>query len=273
MRLCELDSAGKDTSDARLRSAGFEIGQNVLRKSDSATAKIQAMSATEVTLLVNKSVVKVAAKQFLAGDWKPFTAKAEALPVPFVGSLPVNSPEFEIARWKAQVLNQISADEATGAKHYAGLQVFLKPSKDVRSAKKFEKGALNIVPSTHRVDLKAAGSTSGSAISCGTTDIKGNVFDIFLSSCLQQGDQQVIHPFWVMRTSANLADCNMELVPKNHAARKLTMKASGAWHVPMARNTKVINPGESLILYKAATAAMPEPLVPEKPEKKKARKG
>eukprot|EP00439_Symbiodinium_sp_Y106_P003240 s10187_g1.t1 len=106
------DDQAMATNDARLRSAGFDIGQDVLRKSDSSKGKIVAMSATDVTLEVGTSVVKVAAKHFLAGDWKQFTAKAVALAVPFLESLPVNSPDFEKELWKATVLEQMNIDEA-----------------------------------------------------------------------------------------------------------------------------------------------------------------
>ncbi|CAE7684490.1 unnamed protein product [Symbiodinium sp. CCMP2592] len=216
-------------NDQAMVSAGFDIGQDVLRKSDSAKAKIQAMSATDVTLLVGKDVVKVPAKNFLAGEWKQFTAKAEALAVPFL-EIPVNSLDFEIQLWRAKILEHMTAEEATGAKHYDALEVFLKPSKDVRTTKKFDKGMLQIVASTHRIDLKPAGSSVGSSICCGTADIQGEIYDILLSSCLQQTPKQVLHPFWVLRTSTNVAECNMELV---------------------------VNAGDSLVLYKAATAAKP----------------
>ena len=269
MRLCELDETGQATNDARLRSAGFDIGQDVLRKSDSSKGKIVAMSATDVTLEVGTSVVKVAAKHFLAGDWKQFTAKAVALAVPFLESLPVNSPDFEKELWKATVLEQMNIDEAAGSKRYKALEVFLKPSKDVRSTKRFDKNTFQLVASTWKVDLKPTGSSAGSSICCGTADIQGQIYDILLSSCLQQKPTQVLHPFWVLRTSPNVAECNLELTPKNFATRRLKRDAE-SWHIPIAKNSKVINPGDSLVLYRPVTTAKPEPLVPESKRARKA---
>ncbi|OLP75520.1 hypothetical protein AK812_SmicGene44665 [Symbiodinium microadriaticum] len=263
LRLCELDHSGKDTNDARLRSAGFDIGQDVMRKSDSSTGQIKAMIATDVTLLVGKDFIKVPATQFLAGDWKEYTAKPVAKAVPFLDSLPVNCLEFQMGMCKARVLNQMILDETMGASHYEGLKVFLKPSRDVRATIRFEKGALQIVASTHRVDVKPTGSTMNSSICCGTVDMQRQIFDIWLSSPVQQSPTQVLHPFWVLRTSANVAECNLELTPKNHGGRRLRMDGD-SWHIPIAKNSKVINPGDSLILYKPVTAAKPEPLVPEK---------
>ena len=283
LRLCELDSAGQETNDARLRSAGFEIGQDVVRRSDSSTGQIKAMNATDVTLLVGTNFVKVPAKQFLAGDWKEYTVKPVPEAVPFLDSLPVNCLEFQMGMWKARVLKQMILDETMGASHYEGLKVFLKPSRDVRATIRFEKGALQIVASTHRVDVKPTGSTMNSSFCCGTAEMQSQIFDIWLSSPVQQSPTQVLHPFWVLRTSANVAECNLELTPKNHGGRRLRMEGE-SWHIPIAKNSKVINPGDSLILYKPVTAAKPEPLVPEKkrmtakqpepsvPEPKRARK-
>ena len=103
------------------------------------------MNATDVTLLVGTNFVKVPAKQFLAGDWKEYTAKPVPEAVPFLDSLPVNCLEFQMGMWKARVLKQMILDETMGASHYEGLKVFLKPSRDVRATIRFEKGACRLL--------------------------------------------------------------------------------------------------------------------------------
>ncbi|CAE7300550.1 unnamed protein product, partial [Symbiodinium sp. CCMP2456] len=252
----ELDDQGKNKDDSRLRAAGFEVGQNVVRKSDASMGTIQTMTASEIKLQVEGQVVTVASESFLAGEWRACTSKQESIAVEFTGSLPVDSSEFQLAECKARILHQIRADEDAGSAHYSNLQLFLKPNM-VKAGKRFEKSELVLIPSTHRIDFKKPGSGSAGAIVAGLIDIKGCTYEVCLSSCLSQSPNQVLHPFWVMRTSANLAECNLELLPRNCSSRKLKMNREATWQIPFARNMKVINEGDSLVLFKPSTAAKP----------------
>ncbi|CAE7330223.1 unnamed protein product [Symbiodinium sp. CCMP2592] len=210
----ELDDQGRNKDDIRLRAAGYEVGQTVLRKSDSSTGKIEAMTASEVSLQVEGEIVTVASESFLAGEWRPYASKEEAVPVAFEASLPVNSSEFLLAEAKARILQQIRADEASGSAHYGNLQLFLKPG-NVKAGKRFEKSELVLVPSTHRIDFKKPGSASAGAIVAGLVDIKGCTYEV-----------------------------------------KLKMTADATWQIPFARNTKVINAGDSLVLGKRVLVQM-----------------
>ncbi|CAE7678449.1 unnamed protein product [Symbiodinium sp. KB8] len=207
------------------------------------------MSASEVTLQIDDQVVRVASQSFLAGEWRAHVSKQEAVPVDFIDSLPVNSFEFQLAELKARILHQMRADEASGSVHYGSLELFLKPGH-VKAGKRFEKAELILFPSTHRIDFRKPGSGSAGAIVAGLVDIKRCTYEVCLTSCIAQSPNQVLHPFWVMKTSANQAECNLELMPKNHSTRRLKMNTDVAWQTPYARNTKVINAGDSLVLFR-----------------------
>ena len=259
----ELDDQGKHKDASRLRSAGYEVGQSVLRKTDGSTGKIHGMTPSEVTLDVDGHHVKVPAESFFKGEWRQVNSKSELVAVEFIGSLPVNSADFQVAQCKSRILERMSAQEATGAAHYGNLELYLKPSKDVKAAKRFEKGELVVIPSTHKIDLKRPGSASGGSVVAGVVDIEGETHEILLGSCLQaQASKQVLHPFWCIRTSTTQADSNLELVPRNHFNKKFKMDSDAVWNLPYARNTKVINQGDSLVLWRPCTAPRPEPLLP-----------
>ena len=66
----ELDDQGKHKDASRLRSAGYEVGQSVLRKTDGSTGKIHGMTASEVTLDVDGHHVTVPAESFFKGEWR-----------------------------------------------------------------------------------------------------------------------------------------------------------------------------------------------------------
>ncbi|CAE7242174.1 unnamed protein product [Symbiodinium sp. CCMP2592] len=248
----------KDAS--RLKSAGYEVGMHVLRKTDSSTGKIKGMTASEVTLDVEGHDVKVSAESFLKGEWRQVNLKGESVAVEFVGSLPVNSVDFQIAQCKARILDRMTAQEATGAAHYGNLELYLKPSKNVQATKRFEKGELVLIPSTHKIDLKRPGSASSGAVVAGLVDIEGETYEIALSSCLQplHASKPVLHPFWCMRTSTVSAECNLELFPRNHTSKKFKMDSDAVWNIPMAKSTKVINEGDSLVLWKPSTTPRPD---------------
>ncbi|CAE7410343.1 unnamed protein product, partial [Symbiodinium microadriaticum] len=224
------------------------------RKTDGSTGKIQGMTASEVTLDVEGHVVTVPAESFLKGEWRQVNNKGESVAVEFVGSLPVNSVDFQIAQCKARILERMTAQEATGAAHYGSLELYLKPSKNVQATKRFEKGELVLIPSTHKIDLRRPGSASSSAVVAGLVDIEGDTYEIALGSCVQtQASKPVLHPFWCIKTSTVPAECNLELFPRNHTSKKFKMDSDAVWNIPMAKSTKVINEGDSLVLWKPST--------------------
>ena len=79
----------------------------------------------------------------------------------------------------------------------------------------------------------------------------------------KEDQRAFLHPFWLMKTTANEDEANMEMHPKGHGTRRLRL--DGQWKLPVARNTAVLEPGDALVLHRPAAALQPEAPIPETP--------
>ena len=263
--------------DALLRSAGFTVGQSVSRKADETAAVVVSMSPERVTVqLEDGSRASVSAKSFLSGEWRVVKAKQQADAVQGWSSfLPPHNLDFLVSQWKGELLRRILEAHKNQDKHmHNSLNIFLKP-KMVTVETKQAVHRLQILPLTCKLDVRpdAEASPNASAVCVGMTDLMGDTYKAWLlpmhvAPDPDKEDQRAfLHPFWLMKTTANEDEANMEMHPKGHGTRRLRL--DGQWKLPVARNTAVLEPGDALLLHRPAAALQPEALIPETPSKKR----
>ena len=161
--------------------------------------------------------------------------------------------DFAIAKVKSEAIVSIHEMSEKYFSVCKKLTVFSKPNREVKAAAAFEKHKLVLVPCSNRIDVKTETSTSGSSVPLGRVNVLGQAMVV---SILPPSGYVV--PFFWLRHGSQKSDANMEIAPG-----LLETEFSGK--VRVARNTRKVNAGDTLVLFKPAT---PKPvadltLVPE----------
>ena len=217
-RLRELDSQGKQVDDALLRSAGFTVGQSVSRKPDDTAAKVVSMRPDRVTVeLEDGSRASVSAKSFLSGEWRVVKGK---------GLLPATAQHGLVGEPVQELLKRILE---THKNMQDSLSIFLKP-KMVTVETKQAVHRLQILPLTCKLDVRpdAEASPNASAVCVGVMELMGDTYKAWLLPMHVAPDpdkadrRAFLHPFWLMKTTANEDEANME-------TRKAMQYGGSAW--------------------------------------------
>ena len=288
--LATYDAAGVVIDPLRpLREKEFKHGSHVYKATDpNLVYEIVTIAFPNVILDVFAGTsatddveprVTVSVGTFLA-DYKHFKVKD----VDFDGweaHHPRHNLNLHIDIWKGLMYNALLAESSNHTDTEDALRLKQKPSKAVFALSPFATGALTLVPLSNNIyTVKPGASVPTNAISLGTV-LKHPTKDIdaFISAKnlepkapaptsghFANADKDTwIAPFWWVRQTTDEAEANMKIVFKQCAANvsvKITKEVQQEHQLtlPLMVNTKKINVGGELVLYKGKEKrSMPTP--------------
>ncbi|CAE7836393.1 unnamed protein product [Symbiodinium sp. CCMP2592] len=243
---------------------GFQVGNMVIRKADEVVGTIKKMTADHVDLVLQDfSACRVSSQSFVEGLWRHHVPKAEAVPLPdWSAHAPSVSKDFVFSCVKSVVLLQMR-EQWMAFTEATALDVFVKP-RDVQVSKDFGQGKLCLPVTSPRLDIRSSSSTSPSgSIKAGCIKTSSEDHILYILPMVQfpkdgQGSGQgFVNPTWIMRTTSDRTEANMEVVGKG--SEKLTPDYRKI-QLPYVKNIRKVSAGQSLLLYR------PETGKPEQPE-------
>ena len=267
------DSSGVIVNNARVKDLGFDVGQVVFRKADGFIGKIDKITAEYVHLLGDDgTLVRASSETFVEGRWRQHVAKPEAVVLE------------EWFRYSLLHASDVAASIVKGAVHHAMIEqykefckwekqmmIYIKPTRDVQVLADFKPRALKIPVATPKVEIKPVGwPQSQGSIQVATygpmagESVEGYVVYILPYSALPKDGLLggSVNPAWIMKTSSNTDDCNMEVVgstsKKEWWTQSLNPHACKVSHLPVLRNSRALKAGESLVLFRPESAKTEE---------------
>ena len=267
------DSSGVIVNNARVKDLGFDVGQMVLRKADGFIGKIDKITAEYVHLLGDDgTLVRASSETFVEGRWRQHVAKPEAVVLE------------EWFRYSPLHASDVAASIVKGAVHHAMIEqykefckwekqmmIYIKPTRDVQVLADFKPRGLKIPVATPKVEIKPVGwPQSQGAIQIATygpmagESVEGYVVYILPYFALPKDGLLggSVNPAWIMKTSSNMDDCNMEVVgstaKKEWWTQSLNPHACKVAHLPVLKNSRALKAGESLVLFRPESAKTEE---------------
>lgn len=242
-----------------------------MRKADKVRGEILSMHGGTVTIEVHEGPItgtaQVSASGFRRGQWR--ISKEKVAPLDVAGdkhSAFVKCKELKLRVVQGKVAAALLTAEEKWKSCLQGLKITLKPSRDVMTLHKFEKGDLILNPATPKI--VTTDNPTGGMISLGKID----GFPIHLVPHFQGPDKDgkyddaFLPPFWAVRTTHDQSKSNMEM----HHVFDPT-KTNNAVKVTVMRNTKDIGENEVLLRWvpKKESEEVLEELTPVPPAKKR----
>ena len=264
--------------NARVLDLGFSVGMGVIRKADEVEAKIHAIEADEVHLMLSDGqVVRVSSDSFVSGKWKVHKPKQEPVPLAdWSKHAPSHSVDLLLAGMKGVVISALRL-QYQDFKAEKFLEVYIKPSKNVCVTKAFSAASLKIPVTTTRVEIRRADQDAPHAgILAGKVALPDHseAFVYLLPSFVAPKDDGSIgflSPAWAMRVSSERSECNMEIRGPSKAWHKQKLSTDvSAVSLPVVTNFQQLSAGESLVLFRPELAKA-EPVEALQPVAKKPR--
>ena len=257
-RMRELTADGKADPAELLKDAGFHVGSFVRRKQDRAEAKIVSIERVLVNLQIQPDGTQGTSslQSFLDGEWVVFVPReAPAVIENLLPHKPSQHPEWKVMAMitsvQAELLQITESQEAC----YEHLSVQVKPSKMVLANTKIAKNKLSLAPSTTKVVPKRVGQ-----VVSGGYEVKTPSDDMcfWLLPTLHwpkdDTDSGFLSAFWLVSAVTEESEANMAI----HYVK-------GSWdhkvEIPIMKNTKPLNAGDCLKVYKPKPVRALEKLV------------
>ena len=255
-----FDSHGVLLNNARVTDLGFEVGQDVLRKADGVVAKIDKITPDFVHLISAQdgALVRASSESFVTGKWKKHVPKADPqLLEGWAAYSPGNSQEMLCSVIKGAVFKAM-LEQYYEFKHEDAIQIFLKPSRDVKVCKGFQCHHLKLPCATSRLEIKSQGDkVAQGALQLGKLKVgTGKDLIMFMTPVVQMpkvdGAVAFVNPAWVMRTTTDRDEANMELSGSGRSgwSNQQLHNPSSKIALPIIRNFKALSEGDSLVLYR-----------------------
>jgi hypothetical protein len=210
---------------------------------------------------------------FLNGNWQKHQTEEAATEVAWLHMSPTNSILWQIASLKATITSELAALSGRHSSCMADLKVFVKSSKSrVVASIDIPKNKLFLVPITTKVECKLSddgpkiqqfypySSSAGAAVFLGTWDHK---YAIYLSqlhvASPKKNEDGFVNPFWLVSPTDDPDEANMEM-PKRATKFELGQK------IPMLKNNRSIQAGETLKFLRMEPPAAKQPPAAKKRE-------
>ena len=272
------DSGQLKNNATMLQELGFEVGQYITRRKDKIVAKITAMDNDHVTIYVDEGGpitghAQVSLKSFVEKkEWKPMS-KDPVVPEELKNWARFTAREnfdLKVHIAKSKIFETLSNMENHHSAVYEGLQIFVKPHRNVVATVKFEKNQLVLVPTTMRIDVIHAGEDvkePGNHVCVGKANSGSMSF--YLMPCfgmpsVKEDGRSVgfVSPYWCIRTTRDENEANVQ---KSGEHKPSDPNVSLKIHT--IKNHKVIKPGDSLMMFvpKEEKTQDMEELVPIEP--------
>ena len=282
IRLREFTREGELKEPVNLvREMGFKEGQFVQQKGSKIVAKILEMKGDQIVLNVQDGLItgkaKVGVSAFLKKEWRIGQAPQETEEVPnFLQHTAQQSLELSILLAKADVVRKLLEMESAHQTVYESLKLIRKPQKSVVATANISKGALKLVPTTTRIEIKQPDEEASHGALClgmvskvPQLEQKSFWLSPVFTAPGPEGKCGFVSPFWLVKATHEKQDSNCEISLRfKPDAPNFDLK------VPVIRNTKAIEAGQVLQCYvpKADTHVQLEELVPlEEPAMKRRR--
>jgi hypothetical protein len=250
-----------------VRDAGFDVGMRVVRKADQCEAEIVRMLAEIVELKKEDGTLwQASAQAFVSGQWKRQPPKKDEVKISWtdVG----DSLDFQAAVLRSRVLLALQEQHAS-CKDSKKVEIFIRPVRDVQAQGPHAVGKLRLPCTTTKVEIKPASHPPpANAICIGAArDFQEETLVYLMPAVtLPKEGEACTSPVWMMKTTCDKDEGNMEILPKQLHKQKIRSPVQA----PYVSNFRKLAAGESLILYRPG-AVKPEPLVEELREVKKPR--
>ena len=143
-------------------------------------------------------------------------------------------------------------------KHEDAIQVFLKPSRDVKICKGFKCNQLRLPCATSRLEIKSPGDkVVQGALPLGNIKVaNGKYLSMFMIPVVQmpKTDEVVgfVNPAWVMRSTTVHDEANMELSGSGHSGWQNQQPYNPFSKIPLPTiwNFKALSKGDFLVFYR-----------------------
>ena len=262
-----FDKDGKLVNEECLvHEVGFHVGLLVQRKSDKVKGMIKDLKDGKVYLELqddegNQKIVTATCRSFFSGEWKAIKEKKKLAVEDLTPYLLSSSAHWNTQVNKAKIIMELHDLHAKHAPVIGNLTMDVRPTRGIFSKHAYSKNKLCLVPLTDKIAEKEP--MGGFWVEIG----KEKKFYLQAHNLIKVNDDGLdpdtfIHPFWLLRTSHEPEEVNMEVVAKRH----------GDFHIPVMTNITEISPGDELVRYLAKRASPIEDLeVVEETETKRRR--
>ena len=274
----QFDQDGKLVNNCRMLELGFEVGLHVIRKADEVETTIEDIMADEIQLvLADGKVVRVSSESFVAGKWKAHKPKQE--PVPLMDwwkHSPKNCPDFALAGVRGMVMTKLM-HQYGDFKQEKLVDIYVKPSKEVRVTKALDAEVLRIPVTSARVDIRKSGQDPPhGGLLLGKVAAVDMDYLVYVLPAFQPpkdgGSGGFLSPAWAMKVSADRSECNMELKGPSKVWSRQKLSAEKAdLLLPVVTNFRKLAKGDSLVLFRPELAKA-EPVEALQPVAKRTRK-
>ena len=250
-----FDKDGKLVNEECLvHEVGFDVGQLVQRKSDKVKGTIKELKDGKVYLEVvddegNLKNVSATYRSFFSGEWKTIKEKKSLSVEDLTPYLLDSSAYWKTQVNKAKIIMELHELHAKHASVISDLTMNVRPTRGIFSKCSYPKNKLVLVPLTDKIVEKQP--QTGMSVEIG----KEKKFYLQGHNLIKVNDdgleaETFIHPFWLVRTSHEHEEVNMEIVSKRH----------GDFNIPVMTNITEVSEGAELVRYLAKRASPIEDL-------------
>lgn len=250
-----FDKDGKLVNEECLvHEVGFHVGQLVQRKSDKVKGTIKEIKDGKVYLELvddegNLKVVTATYRSFFSGEWKEIKEKKSLSVEDLTPYLLDASAYWKTQVNKAKIIMELHDLHAKHASVIGNLTMNVRPTRGIFSKCSYSEKKLFLVPLTDKIGEKQP--QAGMWVEIG----KEKKFYLQGHNMVKVNDdgldpETFLHPFWLVRTSPDHDEVNMEIVSKRH----------GDFNIPVMTNITEVSPGDELVRYVAKKASEIEDL-------------
>ena len=214
------------------------MGSHVECKAEKVKGTIVSMEADSVKLEVadaNGVIATVPTKSFLQGSRSSYVPKPDPTEVNF--SLPSGCESLKLQHVCSKIFQKVCELSFQHEAATQSLKFTIKPQKKVIALKKFEKNKLCLIPVCQRVSYKVGDHVPANLAAVRVADFP-NVGFWLVPMGNSVKEDNFMSPFWHLSHSHE--GHNMEL---------FNVKFDN-FRIPVARNLKVIEAGDVLVLFK-----------------------
>ena len=187
--------------------------------------------------------------EVFSGEWKAIKEKKSLSVEDLTPYLLDSSAYWKTQVNKAKIIMELHDLHAKHASVIGNLTMNVRPTRGIFSKCSYSKNKLFLVPLTDKIGEKQP--QAGMWVEIG----KEKKFYLQGHNMVKVNDdgldpETFLHPFWLVRTSPDHDEVNMEIVSKRH----------GDFNIPVMTNITEVSPGDELVRYLAKKASPIEDL-------------
>ena len=275
-RMAEFDSAGGITNyQDILTQRGWSVGMAVVRKADKQEGEILDIQNQKVTVLhPDGNAFEYSCSSFVEGQWKQAPKKKDPELVEWANFPVIETAEMCSHRMKGRIADAMVEQWSDKMTLHGAIEVQCNP-KDVKVNKDVASGKLVLSCAMSRILFeKPQGEPSGIVIGMYDSHRVVIANSTAFPKLKEDGSGEMtrgsFNPFWIVKVTDEPEKANMKLTGVQ-STQNLKLDPSVNINLPLMRNSKKLESGDSLVLYatempkkRAVDAETPVP-VPKRP--------